>query len=238
MVGVATLTRGCSMHMKHTNHIDDWLADLESGPGLQVDIDAHQVLLNGRSIELTTTEFTIIAVLHARANRVVTYEQLAEHVWGFNHYMSKRAIEVQVCRLRSKLGESGAHPRLIRTIRGVGYRFTNDDDAGLLASLTWDADLTVVAARITDETYFGVQPTDVIGTHWVVPGTPWAELDHESQVALVRQLFAMELRHWDGEMHLAKPDGTPFVSDRCTQLLSLEGELFGAKVDFRAPQLT
>lgn len=124
------------MHMRHMGHIDDRMVDTDPGPGLEVDLDARRVFLNGQSVDLTATEFNILAVLHARADKVVTYERLADLVWGFNHFMEKRAIEVQVSRLRSKLGESGAHPHLIHTVRSIGYRFTNDSAAGLLASFT------------------------------------------------------------------------------------------------------
>jgi hypothetical protein len=205
------------------------------GAGVQVDLDTREVCVGGRLVELTATEFSILSALYERENKVVTYEQLMKRVWGWHQLMDKRAMEVQVSRLRSKLGESGDRPRLIRTIRGVGYRFVNNDAAGLLASFTWDLDLIVVQAHIFDNTVFGVVPDDVIGSKWVVPGSSWSELTHEERVAMLRQMHDLNVHHWESDFPMAKPDGSPFVSHLCARLLSADGELLGVTGDFRIP---
>ena len=205
------------------------------GTGVWMDFDTREVFLSGRFVELTVTEFSILSVLYERENKVVTYQQLMELVWGWHQLIDKRAIEVQVSRLRSKLGESGDCPRLIRTIRGVGYRFVNNDSAGLLASFAWDKDMIVVQARIFDRTVFGVVPDDVIGSKWTTPGSSWSELTHEDRVAALRQMYDLDVHHYESDFPMTKPDGSPFVAHLCARILSADGELLGVKGDFRMP---
>jgi DNA-binding response OmpR family regulator len=78
-----------------------------------------------RRVELTATEFDLLAQLMSQPERVFTREQLLSLVWGVADYSSSRTVDVHVAQLRTKLGESSG---VIRTVRGVGYSVGADDD--------------------------------------------------------------------------------------------------------------
>lgn len=87
---------------------------------LLVDESAHRVVRAGQVVELTHREFSLLVMLCRHAGMVLSKVQLLANVWGFEHY-DLNVVEVHVSALRKKLEESG--PRLIQTVRGVGYVF-------------------------------------------------------------------------------------------------------------------
>lgn len=86
------------------------------GP-LRLDPDSHEAWANGALLELTLTEFRLLALLLAAQGRVVTREEILREVWGGQ---AGRALDVHMRRLRGKLQEAG--PASVVTIRKVGYR--------------------------------------------------------------------------------------------------------------------
>ncbi|MYX37063.1 MULTISPECIES: response regulator transcription factor [Streptomycetaceae] len=84
---------------------------------LTLDPSRRSVHLDGRPIELTTTEFNLLAYLMRHPGQVFSRAQLQAHVWGYADYRDGRVVDVYVSQLRGKL--RGASP--IRTVRGVGY---------------------------------------------------------------------------------------------------------------------
>lgn len=99
-----------------TRHDDD-AEPLRTG-GLEVDIRARRVIVDGTEIGLTVKEFDLLAVLAADAGAVVTRKQLLEQVWETSWYGSTKTIDVHVASLRRKLGEGAT----VETVRGVGFR--------------------------------------------------------------------------------------------------------------------
>lgn len=96
---------------------------------LRLDRAARVVELAGRNLELTRSEFDILAALLASPRRVLTKSELARAVWADSYdtgveptEADHRSIEVHVANLRRKLGEDASHPRHVETVRGVGYR--------------------------------------------------------------------------------------------------------------------
>jgi DNA-binding response OmpR family regulator len=83
--------------------------------------------LGGERLALTTYEFALLRVLAERAGRVLGREQLLELVHGSAEDAFDRSIDVHVSRLRHKLGDDPRTPRLLKTIRGVGYMLTPDE---------------------------------------------------------------------------------------------------------------
>lgn len=94
---------------------------------LTVDATARTATLRGERLSLTTFEFSLLRVLAERAGRVLGREQLLELVHGTADDAFDRSIDVHVSRLRSKLEDDPKSPRLLKTIRGVGYVLTPDD---------------------------------------------------------------------------------------------------------------
>jgi len=84
---------------------------------LRLDTGGHTVERAGQRIELTRTEFLLLELLLRHPRQVLTRGQIFEHVWGYDFGPSSNSLEVYVGYLRRKLGE----PRLIHTVRGVGY---------------------------------------------------------------------------------------------------------------------
>ena len=94
---------------------------LEYGP-ISMNLEAHDVSVNGQSIILTALEFKLLKQLLKRKGRVQTRDQLLGDVWGYSSEVTTRTVDTHIKRLREKLGKPG---ELIQTIRGVGYRFNN-----------------------------------------------------------------------------------------------------------------
>jgi two-component system alkaline phosphatase synthesis response regulator PhoP len=90
---------------------------------LRIDVDARRVWKDDRSIELTTIEFDLLHALAEYPGRVLSREQLLERVWGHDFYGEDRVVDVHLGHIRKKIEIDPAHPELIVTVRGVGYRF-------------------------------------------------------------------------------------------------------------------
>ena len=74
----------------------------------------------GKQIELTATEFKLLAILAQRRGRVQSRDQLLRDVWEYNSLIDTRTVDTHMRRLREKLGPAAKH---LDTVRGVGYRF-------------------------------------------------------------------------------------------------------------------
>lgn len=94
---------------------------------LVINKDKHEVLLNDQEVQLTATEFGILALLAGKAGWVFTRQQIIDAVRGYDFLITPRAIDVQIFGLRKKLGESG---KMIETVRGIGYRFKKLNEQG------------------------------------------------------------------------------------------------------------
>ena len=94
------------------------------GPGgLQMDLDAHTVVLEDTTINLTRLEFDLLYYLLSNAGRVMTRERLLEQAWGYDFAGDTRAVDSAVKRLRAKLRTDSGNADVIEAVRGVGYRF-------------------------------------------------------------------------------------------------------------------
>lgn len=91
--------------------------------GIRMDVDRHQVSVNGTAISLPLKEFELLEFLLRNAGRVLTRGQLIDRVWGGDYYGDTKTLDVHIKRLRSKIENDPANPALIQTIRGLGYKF-------------------------------------------------------------------------------------------------------------------
>jgi DNA-binding response OmpR family regulator len=94
---------------------------------LEIEPERRAVRLRGSEVQLTYVEFEILTALAAAPGRVFTREMLLEHVWGDSTYRDPRTVDVHIRHLREKLESDAKHPEYLFTIRGVGYRFRDDD---------------------------------------------------------------------------------------------------------------
>ena len=94
--------------------------------GLEIDPAGFTVRRGDEELELTATEFRLLLELAKRPKQVFTRELLLELVWNYDYLGDSRLVDAAVQRLRAKVADDPKEPKLIRTVRGVGYRF----DAG------------------------------------------------------------------------------------------------------------
>ena len=92
-----------------------------AAPGLDVDIARRIVRVDGQQVELTRTEFEILAAIAREPGTVVDRQTLLASVWGPG-YSDDHLVDVHVANLRRKLGDQPERPRFVETVRGVGYR--------------------------------------------------------------------------------------------------------------------
>lgn len=95
-------------------------ADMLTFGDLLIDSPRHRVSCRGQAIELTATEFKLLALLARRRGRVQSREQLLRDVWEYNGIVDTRTVDTHMRRLREKLGPAAKY---LDTVRGVGYRF-------------------------------------------------------------------------------------------------------------------
>lgn len=91
--------------------------------GLTVDRDAREVRVDDAVVNLSALEFDVLAALADAPGRVFSRRQLLERVWGYDFFGDERVVDVHIRGLRARLGDDAANPRLIATVRGVGYKF-------------------------------------------------------------------------------------------------------------------
>ncbi len=89
------------------------------GP-VTLDVQKHAVLIDGKGVELTSTEFKLLQALIANPGQVLTRNRLLERVWGYTFEGYSRTVDTHVRRLRKKMDQAAGY---IETVRGVGYRF-------------------------------------------------------------------------------------------------------------------
>ena len=95
--------------------------------GLVVDWEKRRVIRNGQDIHLTQNEYKIVALLAQYAGKVLTYDQIIQHVWGPNAVGDNRILRVNMANIRRKLENNPAEPQYIFTEIGVGYRMAESD---------------------------------------------------------------------------------------------------------------
>ena len=90
---------------------------------LRLDTGRRQVWVDDERVELTTTEFDLLKALAEHRGMVLSREQLLQQVWGYDFYGEERVVDVHIGHIRQKLGDG----RFIVTVRGVGYRFDDQE---------------------------------------------------------------------------------------------------------------
>jgi two-component system response regulator RegX3 len=98
---------------------------LRGGP-VELDVEAHQVRVDGAPVELRPKEFDLLESLMRRRGRLATRETLIDEVWGPDHFGTTKTLDVHIKRLRQKLEPELTRPRHILTVRGLGYKFVDE----------------------------------------------------------------------------------------------------------------
>jgi two-component system, OmpR family, KDP operon response regulator KdpE len=98
---------------------------LEFGP-LAIDLANHMVRKNNEIIKLTSTEFSLLALLAKNEGRVLTHQYILKEIWGMGYIEQTQYLRVFIAQLRKKVEENPSRPRLLNTESGIGYRFGSD----------------------------------------------------------------------------------------------------------------
>ena len=96
-------------------------ASLQAGR-VRMDVDRHVVTVDGEQVPLPLKEFELLELLMRNAGRVLTRMQLIDRVWGSDYVGDTKTLDVHVKRLRAKIEPDPGNPRLLTTVRGLGYK--------------------------------------------------------------------------------------------------------------------
>ncbi len=93
---------------------------------ITVDVERHEVIVRGEAIAMPLKEFDLLQLLMENAGRVLTRDTLIDRVWGHDYVGDTKTLDVHIKRLRSKIEDQPSSPTRIVTIRGLGYKYTQD----------------------------------------------------------------------------------------------------------------
>lgn len=112
----AVLRRGQS----ETSHND--VDVIELGP-IKLDSARHSLQVDGQEVVIPLKEFEVLEYLMENSGRVLTRGQLMDRIWGSNYVGDGKTLDVHVKRIRSRIEKDPANPKLLHTVRGLGYKF-------------------------------------------------------------------------------------------------------------------
>jgi phosphate regulon transcriptional regulator PhoB len=95
--------------------------------GLHIDFRSYRVTMNGRPIDLSSREFKLLQFFTEHPGRVYSRDQLLDHVWGNDAFVEPRTVDVHISRLRAAIEPDKENPQYILTVRGIGYKFTDEE---------------------------------------------------------------------------------------------------------------
>jgi two-component system, OmpR family, response regulator RegX3 len=99
------------------------LPDVVEAQGVRMDIERHEVSVDGRTVRLALKEFELLEMLLRNAGRVMTRGQLIDRIWGADYVGDTKTLDVHVKRLRTKIEADPGQPKVLLTVRGLGYKF-------------------------------------------------------------------------------------------------------------------
>ncbi|GMA64509.1 hypothetical protein GCM10025859_49490 [Alicyclobacillus fastidiosus] len=97
---------------------------LKSG-NIALDVSRHEVRVNGEILEFTPKEFELLQYFMENPEHVLSRDQLLDRVWGYSSATDTRIVDVHVSHLREKIERNSKNPMYIRTVRGIGYKFSD-----------------------------------------------------------------------------------------------------------------
>jgi DNA-binding winged helix-turn-helix (wHTH) protein len=139
-----------------------------SSDRLVIDVDSREVFLDGHVVNLTKTEFDLLALLARNPRRVKTPEVILSELWDTDFVDDRRPVEVYIHRLRRKLGANSKASEFIDTVRGVGYRFEPNPRASTLPTkLLYDSSGVLHHVVTDSDELLGWPLREVVGTRYI-----------------------------------------------------------------------
>jgi two-component system response regulator RegX3 len=112
--------------LRRQSEPEDLVPTSIAGGPVRMDVERHQVSVDGTRVSLPLKEFELLEMLLRNSGRVMTRGQLIDRVWGSDYVGDTKTLDVHVKRLRAKVEPDPAHPRYILTVRGLGYKFEGE----------------------------------------------------------------------------------------------------------------
>lgn len=100
--------------------VDDSIIE---GQGISLDTERHEVHVRGERVQMPLREFELLSLLMRNQGRVLTRGQLIDRVWGSDYFGDTKTLDVHIKRIRARIEETPKQPKIVHTVRGVGYRF-------------------------------------------------------------------------------------------------------------------
>lgn len=91
--------------------------------GINMDLDSHSISIGNHELSLSITEFNLLKLFMKNPNKLLSREQILNHVWGRNSFVELRTVDVHILRLRKALKKHNAE-HMLKTVRGAGYKFS------------------------------------------------------------------------------------------------------------------
>lgn len=91
--------------------------------GVRIDVERHQVIVDGEEVRFALREFELLELLLRNAGRVMTRGQLIDRIWGSDYVGDTKTLDVHIKRLRSKIEKEPSNPQRLITVRGLGYKY-------------------------------------------------------------------------------------------------------------------
>lgn len=120
---VRELTARVKAVLRRTNTFSELYEDIYESKSLKVDFERHEVLVDGKEVDLTLKEFELLQILIKNKGKILNREVLLDKIWGYEYIGETRTVDVHIRYLRKKIEKDDKNPKFIQTIRGVGYRF-------------------------------------------------------------------------------------------------------------------
>ena len=95
---------------------------------LKIDVERHCALVNDRQVKLTPVEFRLLVFLASNAGKVLSFEEILDHIWGKRYIGNDDYVHVYISHLRKKIEQDTKNPRYILTVHGVGYLFEKQNE--------------------------------------------------------------------------------------------------------------
>lgn len=111
---------------RNYDYLDNNEGDILKLADLELDCAKMSVKKSGRLIELTGTEYRILELLLGHPGRIFTKKQIYNYAWQNDYVADDNTVMVHISNLRAKIEEDSKHPVMLKTIKGLGYRFEND----------------------------------------------------------------------------------------------------------------
>lgn len=141
--------------------------DGQAHEGLALDREAREVWLDGHLVDLTRSEFDLLAMLMDAPRHVLSPDQLLAGLWHSSHVPDSGAIETYISRVRRKIGEFSRSPRFIHTVRGVGYKYLPQARSQVRRRVAfYDIDGTLKSVEPDSEPLLGWDLDEIIGTRF------------------------------------------------------------------------